>query len=638
MRRASLMLMDGALLAFTLAAIFVLWLQFREGHLPDRYVSLYLHVVLPLTVLRLALFSWLGLYRSISRRAGTYELGIIALGTGLATGALMLFNLLTYVVPSLGSYPLDLGGDHLLRIPWGIVVNDWMAALIVVGGVRLLRRELELGLLRPRSEDVRRVLIVGAGDTGEQVGRDLGPSTLGHYRAVAYVDPDPGMKGLVIHGVPVAGGIEDLPAVIAQYEPHEIVIALQRPSPRVISQIVEFCRTARLAFKIVPPLSSLLSGRIEVNTLRPVEIEDLLGREPVTLGAGGGAYLKGRCILITGAGGSIGRELCRQAISFGPRRILMLGRGENSLFEAMIDLGPAAQAKGVELRTLVGDVRDADLVNHIFKNDAPRIVFHAAAHKHVHLMEAQPEEAIKNNVLGTLNVARAAADAGVERFIFISTDKAVRPVGFMGASKRIAEMIVSAINERAPGAFVSVRFGNVLGSRGSVIPAFRRQIERGGPVTVTHPEVTRYFMTTAEAVSLVIQAGAQGRGGELYVLDMGQPVKIADLARNLITLTGLEPEIDIPIVFTGMRPGEKLNEDLLTQAEGVTATEHGKIFITRNEVRAWSDLDAALDRLFSAADAFDATAIRATLKTLIPDFKPAEPEKPPEPHPQINTD
>lgn len=619
------MLMDTLLLAGGLALIFAFWLQFREGEIRLEYARLFAHVVIPIVALRIGLLFWFGLYSSISRHAGNYELMLIALADSIATAVIAILNAFTAVIPHLGTFPLDVGGGHLLRIPWGIVFNDWMLALISVAGVRFLRRELAWRLLQKKPEARRRVLIIGAGDTGEQVARDLARSTQGAYLPVAYVDPDPALVGMRIHGLPVAGKLEDLDKIIRQHRPDEIVIALQNATPRVLSEIVDRCRSARLEFKIVPPLTSVMSGRIEVSMLRPVEIEDLLGRAPVNLNeAGRPTYLAGKRVLITGGGGSIGQELCRQALAQSPASITLLGRGENSLFEALIELRGQAREAGVELSPIIGDIGDEALIAKLFDQTKPQIVFHAAAHKHVHFMETQPAEAVKNNIRGTMIVAEASAAAGVEKFVLISTDKAVRPTGFMGASKRAAEMVVSAFNAKSKGAFLSVRFGNVLGSRGSVIPTFRRQIERGGPVTVTHPEVTRYFMTTAEAVSLVIQAGAQGKGGELFVLDMGRPVRIADLARSLITLSGLEPDTDIAIEFTGLRPGEKLTEEIMTHDEGVTATETGKIFVTRNEGRPWEDLKPRLDRLFAAAEANDDQLIRVLLKELIPEFAPHE--------------
>ncbi len=624
LRRATLALMDGLLMAAGLAVNFELWLHFRHGRVPEEYESLLLHVVGPIVLLRLGLFYAFGLYQSISRHAGNYEMLLIAAADSIATAVIILLNLCTSFISSLGGYPLDSTEEHILRIPWGIVFNDWMLTLIATAGIRLLWREIVLryfSSLRP--EQTKRVLIIGAGDAGEQVARDLSKVTAGAYRPVAYVDPEPSMVGLKIHGIPVAGNLTDLAKIIERFRPDELVIALQRPTPRILSEIVEHCHSARLEFKIVPPLTSVMSGGVVINTLRRVEIEDLLGREPVNLQQDGHpTYLQDKRVLITGGGGSIGRELCRQALAQKPKSVVLIGKGENSIFESIVELGGIAQKQGTELLSFIGDVRDEDFVQDIFQKLRPQIVFHAAAHKHVHLMEAQPAEAVKNNVLGTFTLARAAKQVEVERFIFISTDKAVRPTGIMGASKRVAEMVVSAMNgSKGGGVFLSVRFGNVLGSRGSVIPTFRRQIELGGPLTITDPEVTRYFMTIPEAVSLVIQAGELGKDGELFILDMGKPVRIVDLARNLITLSGLEPQSDIPIVFTGLRPGEKLSEELLTQDEGVSATSHGKIFITQNELRPWNELKVGLEKLFEAAESNDDAGVRNLLKEMIPDNK-----------------
>lgn len=614
--------MDGVLLAAGLAVNFLIWLNIREGRVSPEYARQFVLVAPGIVGLKLALFAGFGLYRTIARHAGRSELILIALADTIVAALVLIFDVLTPFIRSFGPFPLHPSGDHLLRVPLGIVFNDWMLTLIVIPGVRFLRREIEFGLTRPRGGLGRRVLIVGAGDAGEQVARDLERATGGAFRPVAFVDPDARLTGLRIHGLPVAGTLEDLPSAIAAHSPDELVIALPMPSPRVLSAIVAHCRSARLGIKIVPPLSSVMTGGVEISTLRPIEIEDLLGREPVHLASPDGSdYLKGKRVLVTGAGGSIGLELCRQAIAGGAGMIILLGRGENSLFEALLELRPAATAGQVDLRAVVADARDRPAVEAIFQTFRPEIVFHAAAHKHVHFMEVQPCEAVKNNVGATLVVAEAAVAAGAERFILISTDKAVRPTGFMGATKRCAEVLVRSLGTTAPVRFMSVRFGNVLGSRGSVIPTFRRQIAQGGPVTVTHPEATRYFMTLTEAVSLVIQAGARGQGGELFVLDMGSPVRIADLARNLITLSGLEPEIDVPLVYTGLRPGEKLTEELLAADEAKSVIEGGKIFVARDEARPWPELRPRLIELLEAAARNDAVEVGRLLKALTPEFE-----------------
>ncbi|MCL5271244.1 MAG: polysaccharide biosynthesis protein, partial [bacterium] len=342
------------------------------------------------------------------------------------------------------------------------------------------------------------------------------------YRPVAFADIDPRLRGRRIHGIKVAGGLEDIERLTGDYGVQMVVIALPKPTPALLRGLVDHCRRARLEFKIVPALGQVMGGHVHVSQMRPVEIEDLLGRPPVRLASeAGAAGLRGRRVLVTGAGGSIGAELCRQVLEHTPARLVMLGRGENSLWDIQQELAPQAAALGVGLDVVIGNIRDESLIRLLLARLRPEVVFHAAAHKHVHFMEAQPAEAVKNNVLGTRVVAEAALAAGVERFILISTDKAVRPRGVMGASKRIAEMLVSTLNARGGTRFIAVRFGNVLGSRGSIIPLFRRQIAEGGPVTVTHPEATRYFMTIPEAVRLVIEAGVRGEGAEVFLPDMG---------------------------------------------------------------------------------------------------------------------
>lgn len=611
---------DFVLLVVGLALNFWVWLGFlRLGQIPREYVILFANIVLPLSAIKIVLFAWFGLYRSASRRASFHELATIVSVDTIVLALLVVFNISTSRISSLGPFPLADGGEHILRLPWGIVVNDWTMTLILIGGVRFARRADEEYVLRTRVGGWKRVLIVGAEATGEQVARNLSTSTSGRFQPIGFVDADPAKTGLRIRGLPVFGTIETLSKTIEKQHPDEIVIALRKATPRALREVIQHCQNARLQFRIVPALGELMEGRVEVSTLRPVEIEDLLGRDPVDLhGENPPNYLAGKRVLVTGAGGSIGRELCRQALSQKPESIVMLGKGENSIFEVNAALeGPAKEA-GAKLQPVVGDVRDAGLIQSVFDNFEPHVVFHAAAHKHVHLMEEQPAEAVRNNVEGTSVVATQAAKSGVERFIFVSSDKAVRPSGIMGATKRVAEMVVGAIGAEADGSFVSVRFGNVLGSRGSVIPTFQKQIERGGPVTVTDPETSRYFMTIPEAVSLLVRAGARGRGGEIFVLDMGQPLKIDDLARNLITISGLEPDVDISIVYTGLRPGEKLTEELLTDEEGLLATEEGKIFVAHNSNPSLEELQPSIDELLDAARSRNEARVRKLLQGLVP--------------------
>ncbi len=625
-RRTALGLTDLMLLVLAFGLAYEIRFDFQAEGFTDDYRLQFLCVMPWLVLIRLIALQALGLYQGFTRYTGLHELTNIVLACFIGTAGLVLFNLVTHFVPSLGGYPVL--GEHILRAPRGVVVIDALLAIALVAGVRLGRRYAaeRLGLAREGAR--RRVLILGAGDAGEQVARDLLRHHRARYQPVAFADPNPDLIGRRIHGLPVAGGLRDLERLTLKHRVEEIVIALPRPEPAIMRQIVEHCRRARLEFKLIPDVDAVISGRVQISQLRPVEIEDLLGRSPVVLGTSPErSCLTGRRVLVTGAGGSIGAELCRQTLEHRAAALTLLGRGENSLYDIHEELRPRAQELGIELRLVVGDVRDPSLVQPLFKHVRPQVVLHAAAHKHVHLMELQPAEAVKNNVTGTRVTAQAAQAVGAERFILISTDKAVRPTGVMGASKRVAEMTVAALDAKGPTTFIAVRFGNVLGSRGSVIPLFRRQIAAGGPVTVTDPEVSRYFMTISEAVSLVIEAGSQGKEGEVFLLDMGQPIKIADLARNLITLSGLEPDRDITIEFTGMRPGEKLHEQLVTDQSDITPTDHEKIYHCAPDAVPWGELAAQIARMEKLAAQGDEEGIVKAFKELIADYQPASAEE-----------
>lgn len=610
-------LLDAALLAGGLGLNFWIWLGFvRLGHIPPEYVLLFSYLVLPLVVVRLALLWVGGLYRTLTPHLGFHELTVIAAADTAATVALVVFNLLSPSIPSLGpSFPLDATGAHILRIPWGIVANDWMVSLIVLGGVRFVRHQYETWLLRSHAPGARRTLIVGTGDAAARLARDLLAQTRGDYLPVGLVDPDGGAAGLRVHGLEVLGGAKDIATIAQSAQAGEIVIALERPSPRLVGEIVGRLSQHRVGLKIVPDLKTLMRGGVEVSAMRPVQIEDLLGRSAVNLHEGGAhAGLKSRRVLITGAGGSIGAELARQALASDPASLALVDIGENSLFELLQELEPAAAERKVPLGSFVGDVADGPFVERVFSETSPEIVFHAAAHKHVHLMESQPAEAIRNNVGGTLCVAQAAARHRVRRLVFISTDKAVHPAGVMGATKRIGELIVAAMAVREGLDFVSVRFGNVLGSRGSVLPTFQRQIARGGPVTVTDREATRYFMTVDEAVSLLIEAGTEGRGGSILILNMGKPVRIDDLARNAIRLSGFEPDRDIAIVYTGLRPGERLQESLVTGEESTEAAQGGRILVAKEAPPDWEALEPLVGAMLEASARRDDDAARRFLE------------------------
>ena len=466
----------------------------------------------------------------------------------------------------------------------------------------------------------RRILILGAGRSGETVLREIiGAGE--RQEVVGFLDDDPDRWHNRIHGVEVLGGTADVLRIAKEFGVEEILIAIPGAPPKEIRRIVESCQGASITFRTIPSVSDLIEGRVEVRQIRSVSIEDLLGRDPVELDTTAiGNVLKNRRIAITGAGGSIGSEMCRQIALFHPQRLILIEQAENNLFE--IDRELRAAYPELDIVPCVADICDGARIRRIFALEKPSAVFHAAAHKHVPMMESNPGEAVKNNVVGTQIVADAAVEARVEKVVMISTDKAVNPTSIMGCTKRVAELYVQQLSARSRTQFVTVRFGNVLGSSGSVVPIFRRQIAAGGPVTVTHPEMKRYFMTIPEAAQLVLQAGAMGNGGEIYVLDMGDPVKIVDLARDMIVLSGLRPGSDIEITFTGMRPGEKLFEELSIEGEDISATSHPKIGIWRHRPENWERLCAGVEQLIAAADTGSREEVVAPLRCLVPEFQP----------------
>lgn len=468
----------------------------------------------------------------------------------------------------------------LLRqyLPISIYFLIWLLTLFLIAGSRFCWRALrDLHAAGRVGQRKKRVLIVGAGGAGALVARAILNNAV-ELEPVGFIDDCPAKQNMKLLGLPVLGKREEIPFWVEKYGAQEIILAIPSASSKTVRQLVDISRHTPARLKITPSVFDFIDGKINLRQIRNVEVEDLLHREPVKVNLSEIAgYLTGRVVLVTGAGGSVGSELCRQVASFRPGQLILLGRGENSVYEA--DLSLASLYPEVNRVIEIADVRDFKRVERIFSQYRPEVIYHAAAHKHVPLMEKIPDEAFNNNVIGTLNVARAADRAGAQVFVLISTDKAVNPKSVMGATKRVAEMIIQRINEKSKTKFAAVRFGNVLGSRGSVVPLFKRQIAAGGPVKVTHPDMTRYFMTVSEAAQLVIQAGAIAGGGEIFLLDMGDPVKIVDLARDLIKLSGFRPEIDIPIVFTGIRPGEKLFEELYTVKERVRRTNRERIMI-----------------------------------------------------------
>ncbi|RXJ02261.1 polysaccharide biosynthesis protein [Anaerobacillus alkaliphilus] len=473
----------------------------------------------------------------------------------------------------------------------------WMLHILLIGGSRFSWRLYRDTYIK-RREDQIPTLIIGAGSGGTMVARQLLQNPDAELTPVAFIDDDQRKQGLEILGIPVLGTSASIEQVVKQNRINHIIIAIPSLSKKELNDIFMECSKTKARTQIIPKLEDLMVGKVSVNSFRDVEVEDLLGREPVELDTEKiGQKLTGKTILVTGAGGSIGSEVCRQVCSFGPETIVLLGHGENSIYSIELEL--KKRYPNIQVETEIADVQDREKIFVIMEKYKPHVVYHAAAHKHVPLMERNPEEAVKNNVVGTRNVAEAASSASVGTFVMVSTDKAVNPTNVMGATKRIAEMIVQHMDIVSDTKFVAVRFGNVLGSRGSVIPLFKKQIQEGGPVTVTHSDMVRYFMTIPEASRLVLQAGALARGGEVFVLDMGEPVKIVDLARNLIRLSGYTEE-EIPIVFTGMRPGEKMFEELLGADEVHPEQIYPKIYIGKTplvDINVCHDVVRDLDNL-----------------------------------------
>ena len=572
--------------------------------IPILYHNSELAYTIGATALKIIVWAAFGLHRQAWRTIGVRDLirlGHAVTAYTLATAALAF-----------------LAGQYY-RLPRSIPLIDGLLILTAWGTARLLARVFTEGTIRRQGKGHNKgVLVIGAGDAGTMIVREMLRHPESGLIPVGFLDDDKGKQKSTFLGYPVFGSVDSLRSVVRTRAVDEILIAIPSAQGDVIRSIMEEARKSAIPARIIPGIWEVLSGKVSISQIRDVEVEDLLNRDPVKLDLDEiSAFIEGGTVLVTGAGGSIGAEIVRQVIPFGPGEIILLGRGENSLFQLEQEL--KQQPGHPPFTTVVADVRNRDRLRRVFQAHEPRVVFHAAAHKHVPLMEENPEEAVLNNVFGTQNLAELALDHAVEVFVNISTDKAVNPTSVMGATKRVAEMVVRRASERAEEgrAFVSVRFGNVLGSRGSVIPTFKEQIRRGGPVTVTHPDMTRYFMTIPEAAQLVLQAGGMRRNGTVFVLDMGQPVKIVDLATDLIRLSGLEPNVDIDIVFSGIRRGEKLFEELLTAEEGTEASHFKKIHYAKNNGLP-ENLPQLLDDLRRAAEEEDRGAIRGLLGRIVP--------------------
>ncbi len=592
--------------AHDVLAVVVVWLfvfhlrfNFNPAQVPWEVVLGSLPVVL---VVQTFLMWWFGLYKGLWRFASLPDLwNIIKSATlGVLAIALALFVL-----------------NRLEGIPRMSLVLYPFVLIVALGAPRLIFRVWkDHGNRRTRREG-KRVLVLGAGRAGEMLVRDLLRDE--HYAPVGLMDDNPQLRGTKVHGLPVFGPIAELDQVLRNEKIDLIIIAVPSADAQQMRRIVEIVEKTRVPFKTLPRIDELLSGRASLSELREVSIDDLLGREQVELDRKRiSAGLSGKVVLISGGGGSIGSELCRQVARFGPQKLVILEQSEFNLYSIEKEL--TEHYPSLDVVPFLADVCDPVAVDHAMTRYAPEVVFHAAAYKHVPMLERQPREAVRNNVIGTHTLASAADRHGCRTFVMVSSDKAVNPANVMGATKRVAEIVCHTLDRKSKTNFITVRFGNVLGSAGSVVPLFKEQIKKGGPVTVTHPDITRYFMTIPEASQLILQAGALGRGGEIFVLDMGEPIKIKDLAEQVIRLSGKEPHQDIEITYTGLRPGEKLFEELFYGQENLIATSHQKIFQARGRAVDSELVESVLRDMASACDIYDNDALPVLLKKLVPEM------------------
>ncbi len=606
-RRILKFFIDLVLWTVTLPAAYILrfegqWLPY----LPD--ISLLIIFSLPVIA---GIIHFVGFNRQSWHNISIRDLISLSKGIGLFAVIFILGSLVS--------------GDAVL-IPLSVPLISAILTAIFLGGARVMARlQIEYSakrIVKKSKQPAKKVLIIGAGAAGNLLVREMFRHPGVRMKPVGFLDDNAGKQKEIYMGVPVVGMLNDLPEVVKEKDVDLVLIAMPTAPGRVIRDVVELAKSVEIDFQIMPGLYELMSGKFSISQLREVDVQDLLRRDHVELDFESiSQYLYNKVVMVTGAGGSIGSEIVRQITRCDPKKILLLGRGENSIFKIETECRQLFQH--IEFASLITDVKDIESLENNFAKYRPDVVFHAAAHKHVSLMENNPEQAIINNVGGTRNMVNLALKYSVKRFVNISSDKSVNPTSVMGASKRVAEYIVEWASCKAKEGqeFVSVRFGNVLGSRGSVVPLFKQQIEKGGPITITHPDMTRYFMTIPEASQLVIQAGGLGGNGSVYVLDMGEPVKIVDLANDLIKLSGLIPGEDIEIEYSGIRPGEKMYEELLTDEESTTATHHAKIFSAKTSGLPENGFDNMLEELFKRSHDNDGSAIREQLKSIIPTYE-----------------
>ena len=613
-QKKALIIAAADVLSICIACFAALWLRFDFlfNAIAEEYLMTYLRVILPWCGICIATFCAFGLYNSILSFVSTDELvRVLESYAVLSVLAAVLVQVLDIHMPkSFYVMGLVFSGCFTLSIRFA-----WRM-------LRYVRQHLS-SLSHPQRQE--NVLIIGAGEAGKVLVSEFTTSAYIKSRVCCLIDDNPVKWGKRLGGVPIVGGRDEIPAAVEKYHIHRIIYAIPSGSAQTKKEILDICSTTGCQVQVVPGMYQLVNGDISVSKLRKVDVQDLLGREPIKVNLDEILnFISGKVVMVTGGGGSIGSELCRQIAKSNPKQLIIFDIYENNAYDIQMELQRTYPK--LNLVTLIGSVRNTARVDYVLDTYRPELVFHAAAHKHVPLMEDSPNEAVKNNVFGTYKMAKAAAAHGVKRFVLISTDKAVNPTNIMGASKRLCEMVVQMMNRESKTEFVAVRFGNVLGSNGSVIPLFKKQIEAGGPVTVTDPRIIRYFMTIPEAVSLVLQAGYYAKGGEIFVLDMGEPVKIDDMARNLIRLSGYEPDVDIKIEYTGLRPGEKLYEELLMKEEGLQETANKLIHIGKPIEMDDEKFKEQLARL-DAAYRIEATNMKELVAEIVPTYHPQIPVK-----------
>lgn len=600
-------LLPGLLLivdVITIIGVALISLLIRfDGYITPHYLHQMVDALPIMVISYIVMLLSMHLYTRIWRYAGMREMVAVLIATTLGAG-------LFYT----GMYVFD------KSLPRSIYLISWILSTGVIGIGRMVLHYIAMryGGKQSTDADMVNTLIIGAGDAGATIAREIERYHKRSRKVIGFIDDDESKFNRLMGGVRILGNRHDIPSIVKENKVKEIIIAMPSVTRNEIRKIMEICSPLKCKVNTLPGMYQLLDDEVLVSHLHPVSIEDLLERDEVRLDMDiVEHYIRDKVVLVTGAGGSIGSEICRQIMRVGPKQLLLLGHGENSIY--LINQELKNIYKDGPIIPIIADIRDKQQLDQIFTQYNPQVVFHAAAHKHVPLMEIQPMAAVLNNIYGTRNVADVAGRHGVERFVMISTDKAVNPTSVMGATKRVAEKVIISMNDTYDTKYITVRFGNVLGSRGSVIPLFKKQIEAGGPVTVTDPEMTRYFMTIPEASQLVLQAGAMGKGGEVFLLDMGEPVKIIDLARNMIRLSGLEPDKDIHIKITGLRPGEKKYEELLTSEEGTNRTNHTKIFEASLDT---VDRDWLIDKIATFDSCETDMDVIGVLQDIIPTYTP----------------